>query len=292
MTYAGVAPLQVQKYQKSQSNNSPDLVAVEEPLEIRIGYGPEHARKEMQLAVTMRTPGHDLELVMGFLFTEGIIQVATEAVSMRHCEQVKEEEKGNVVRAELTPALAINEKQWSRHFYVSSSCGVCGKSSIDAVRNTACPVLNPNLHVTPETIHHLPDKLRKMQTVFEYTGGLHAAALFDQEGNLLMMREDVGRHNAMDKLIGAALASKMIPLQNNMVLLSGRVSFELVQKALMAGLPMVAAVGAPSSLAVKLAKVFNMTLIGFVRNQRFNVYSGADRVSGDKLKTSNIKQRA
>ncbi len=280
MTYAGVAHLQVKKYQESQVKENPDLVTVEEPLEIRIGYGPEHARKEMQLAVTMRTPGHDLELVMGFLFTEGIIQAATEVVSIRHCEQVKEEEKGNVVRAEFSPMLEIDEKRWSRHFYVSSSCGVCGKASIDAVKTTACPVLNPNLQIAAEAVHQLPVKLRKAQTVFEYTGGLHAAALFDAEGTLLMMREDVGRHNAMDKLIGAALAAGNVPLQNNLVLLSGRVSFELVQKALMVGLSFVAAVGAPSSLAVKLAKEFNMTLIGFVRNQRFNVYSGDERIRG------------
>jgi len=280
MTYAGVAHLQVNKYEENQVKEHPDLVAVEEPLEIRIGYGAEHARKEMQLAVTMRTPGHDLELVMGFLFTEGIIQAATEVVSIRHCKQVKEEEKGNVVRAELSPMLEIDEKRWSRHFYVSSSCGVCGKASIDAVKTTACPVLNPNLRIAAEAVHQLPLKLRKAQTVFEYTGGLHAAALFDAEGNLLMMREDVGRHNAMDKLVGAALAEGKIPLQNHLLLLSGRVSFELVQKALMAGLPIVTAVGAPSSLAVKLAQEFNMTLIGFVRNRRFNIYSGDERMKG------------
>jgi FdhD protein len=278
MKYTGVAPLQVKKYERNQINESPDLVAVEEPLEIRVGYGPEHKRKEIQLAVTMRTPGHDLELVTGFLFTEGIIQGVKDVLSIRHCVQVKEEEAGNVVRAELSPTLEIDEKQWSRHFYVSSSCGVCGKSSMEAVKTIACPILNSNLQVAAEIIHQLPVKLREMQTVFEHTGGLHAAALFSPEGNLLLMREDVGRHNAMDKLVGAALTAGSLPLENYLVLLSGRTSFELVQKALMAGIPLLAAVGAPSSLAVDLAKEFDLTLLGFVRDHRFNIYTGADRI--------------
>ncbi len=279
MTYAGVAHLQVKKYQENRFDEQPDLVAVEEPLEIRIGYGPEYARKEMQLAVTMRTPGNDLELTMGFLFTEGIIQFSKDVLNIRHCVQVKEDEKGNVVRAELSPALEIDEKQWSRHFYVSSSCGICGKSSIESVKTTACPILNPKMRVGAEIIHQLPARLREIQMVFEHTGGLHAAALFDFEGSLLMMREDVGRHNAMDKLIGAALAAGNIPLQNHLVLLSGRASFELVQKAIMADIPVLAAVGAPSSLAVRLAQEFNMTLLGFVRDHRFNIYTGAERIT-------------
>lgn len=278
MTYSGVAHLQVKKYQENEPKESPDLVAVEEPLEIRIGYGPEHARKQIQLAVTMRTPGHDLELATGFLFTEGIISSIKDMVSIQHCIQVKEEEAGNVVRAELSPELPIDEQRWSRHFYISSSCGVCGKSSMEAVKATACSVINPTLQVAAEIIHQLPNKLRETQTVFKHTGGLHAAALFDPEGNLLMMREDVGRHNAMDKLIGATLAAGWVPLQHHLVLLSGRASFELVQKGLMAGIPLLAAVGAPSSLAVNLAKEFNMTLLGFVRNRRFNVYTGTDRI--------------
>jgi FdhD protein len=279
MTYAGIAHLQVKRYQGSQIKESPDLVAVEEPLEIRIGYGPEHKRKEIQLAVTMRTPGHDLELATGFLFTEGIIQAIKDVLSIRHCVQVKEEEAGNVVRAELSPALEIDEKQWSRHFYVSSSCGVCGKSSMEAVRSIACALLNTKLQVDAAIIHQLPDKLRERQTVFAHTGGLHAAALFTPEGNLLLMREDVGRHNAMDKLVGAALAAGNIPLQNHLVLLSGRASFELVQKALMAEIPLLAAVGAPSSLAVNLSKEFDLTLLGFVRDHRFNIYTGNDRIN-------------
>lgn len=290
MTYAGVAHLQVKKYQENELKESPDLVAVEEPLEIRIGYGSEHARKQMQLAVTMRTPGNDLELATGFLFTEGIIQSFEDIISIQHCVQVKEEEAGNVVRAELSSELLIDEQQWSRHFYVSSSCGVCGKSSMEAVKSAGCPVLHSNVQVMAEVIHQLPDKLRKTQTVFAHTGGIHAAALFDTTGNLLMMREDVGRHNAMDKLIGAALAAGKLPLQNHMVLLSGRASFELVQKALMAGIPILAAVGAPSSLAVNLAKEFNMTLLGFVRNHRFNIYSGEDRIK-DSFVSEEIQKK-
>lgn len=262
----------------------PDLLAVEEPLEIRIGYGPEHQRQEKSLSVSMRTPGHDLELALGFLLGEGIITSAQDVLSIRHCQQVKKEEEiGNVVRAELVYELPIDLEKLQRHFYTTSSCGVCGKSSIEAVHLSACHYLPPDRPViNMELIHQLPGKLRKAQSVFEYTGGLHAAALFDQEGELILMREDVGRHNALDKLIGASLQMGLLPLHNHLLQLSGRSSFELVQKAMVAGIPLVSAVGAPSNLAVKLAESAGMTLLGFVREQRYNIYSGMQRINISK----------
>jgi len=230
--------------------------------------------------VTMRTPGHDLELALGFLLGEGLVRTALDVLSVKYCHQVeKEEEKGNVVRAELAYDLTVDWEKLQRHFYTSSSCGVCGKSSIEAVNLNACNFLPHGQPVFDvKMIHDLPEVLRKQQAVFEHTGGLHAAALFDEQGELIMMREDVGRHNALDKLIGAAAFADMLPLHNYLIQLSGRASFELVQKAILAGTPLLSAVGAPSSLAVKLAKSAGMTLLGFVRNQRYNIYSGDHRI--------------
>ncbi|UII32383.1 formate dehydrogenase accessory sulfurtransferase FdhD [Fulvivirga ulvae] len=257
----------------------PDLIAVEEPLEIRIGFGEESQREQRSISVTMRTPGHDFELALGFLFTENIISDHDEVVSIRYCYDAgKQEERENVVRVELSPAVKIDFKKIERHFYTSSSCGVCSKTSIDAVK-TGCPVLNSDLRIDENIIHQAPATLRHEQQVFEYTGGLHAAGLFNEKGDLIIMREDVGRHNALDKLVGAALVKQMVPLSDYFVLVSGRASFELVQKSLMAGIPLMAAVGAPSSLAVALAEDFNMTLLGFVRNQSFNVYCGRERLT-------------
>lgn len=256
-----------------------DLLAVEEPLELRLGYGPAVDRQQKAISVTMRTPGHDFELALGFLFTEGIIQRYEEVASIHYCQDLgRKHSKENVVRVELRPEVQPDLLRLQRNFYTSSSCGVCGKASIEAIE-TICP--QPTVHpctVTEEVIHQAPDALLKAQLVFQYTGGLHAAGLFDTTGKLLLWREDVGRHNALDKLIGACLTAHQLPLQNTFVLLSGRLSFELVQKAVMAGLPVLAAVGAPSHLAVSLAREFDMTLLGFVREQRFNIYSGAHRI--------------
>jgi FdhD protein len=264
------------------ATGQPDLLAVEEPLEIRLGYGPAGHRQQRSISVTMRTPGHDFELVLGFLFTEGIIQDYEAVASIHYCEnlgrQQKEEEKENVVRVELKAGVQVDIEGLQRNFYTSSSCGVCGKSSIAALQ-AICPY--PAAHpfsVAEEVIHQAPEALRKAQLVFQYTGGLHAAGLFDPTGKLLLWREDVGRHNAMDKLIGACLMDRELPLKNVFVLLSGRVSFELVQKALMAGLSMLAAVGAPSSLALNLAREYDITLLGFVRDGRFNIYHGSQRL--------------
>lgn len=256
-----------------------DLLAVEEPLEIRLGYGPAGDRQQRAISITMRTPGHDFELALGFLFTEGIIQRYEEVESIHYCQDLgRRQSKENVVRIELRPEVQPDLQRLQRNFYTSSSCGVCGKASIEAIE-TICP--QPIAHhctVTEEVIHQAPDTLLKAQLVFQYTGGLHAAGLFDTAGKLLLWREDVGRHNALDKLIGACLIGQQLPLQDTFVLLSGRLSFELVQKSVMAGLSVLAAVGAPSHLAVNLAREFDITLLGFVREHRFNIYSGAQRV--------------
>ena len=252
-----------------------DQLAAEEPLEIRVGYEIAGQRQHRTLSVTMRTPGHDEELAAGFLLTEGIIQEKHDLLGIIPCPDVqKAEEAGNVVRAELAAHVKVDFAAMERHFYTSSSCGVCGKTSIDAVRTASCPVLpasGPYLRYA--VVHQLPEKLRAAQTGFEQTGGQHASALFTPEGALLLLREDVGRHNALDKVIGAALLAGWLPLHHHILLVSGRVSFELVQKAAAAGIGVLAAVGAPSSLAIQAAESFGMTVLGFVRNERFNIYS-------------------
>ncbi len=269
----------VKRISTSGVESKPDLLAIEEPLEIRIGFGLLTDRQQKSLSVTMRTPGYDFELATGFLFTEGIIQVFDQIESIKYCEDVgKQDQKENVVRVELKPEVQLDFEKLQRNFYMSSSCGVCGKSSIESVK-VNCSVIRDDLKVSSGVIHSLPDKLRKEQSVFEYTGGLHAAALFDSAGMNIILREDVGRHNALDKVIGAMLFKKEVPLSTYILLVSGRASFELVQKASVAGIPVLAAVGAPSSLAVDLAKEFGMTLLGFVRDQRFNIYCGEQRVT-------------
>ena len=274
-----VKSVRVKKISNEKQESTPDLLAMEEPLEIRIGFGPLNERQQKSLSVTMRTPGHDFELASGFLFTEGIIQYFDQIESIKYCEDAgKQEEKENVVRIELKPEVKIDFEILQRHFYTSSSCGVCGKSSIDSVR-VACQKLIDQFSISSSVVHKLPEALRKAQQVFEYTGGLHAVGLFNANGELILLREDVGRHNALDKVIGAMLFRKEVPLSNYILLVSGRASFELVQKAALAGTPMLAAVGAPSSLAVDLANEFGMTLLGFVRDNRFNIYSGEQRIT-------------
>ncbi|MET4075641.1 formate dehydrogenase accessory sulfurtransferase FdhD [Hymenobacter sp. UYCo722] len=252
-----------------------DQLAAEEPLEIRVGFEVDGQRTHRTLSVTMRTPGHDEELAAGFLLTEGIIHAKADLLGIIPCPDVqKAEEAGNVVRAELAAHVKVDFAAMERHFYTSSSCGVCGKTSIDAVRTTSCPMLPATgPHLRYDVVHQLPDKLRAAQAGFEQTGGQHASALFTPEGELLLLREDVGRHNALDKVIGAALLAGELPLHQHILLVSGRVSFELVQKAAAAGIGILAAVGAPSSLAIQAAESFGMTVLGFVRNERFNIYS-------------------
>ncbi len=250
-----------------------DHVAVEEPLEIRVGYGPPENRQSRTVAITMRTPGHDAELACGFLHGEGIIRTAGDVAS------IAAELAGNSIRVDLDERCEFNLQRLERHFYTTSSCGVCGKTSIEAIQIARAPSLpKDEPRMSAAAIQGLPERLRSEQAVFDRTGGLHAAALFDEIGKVVCLREDVGRHNAVDKLVGAQLRGGWLPLSQRGIMVSGRASFELVQKALMAGVPLLAAVGAPSSLAVETAVWFGMTLLGFVRDGRFNIYSGARRI--------------
>lgn len=259
----------------SSPGSSEDLLAVEEPLEIRIIFGEEKNRQERNISVTMCTPGQEEELALGFLFTEGIIKHFEEVLSVA----VPGNNPDRTVTLTLKPGIFFDPKKIERHFYTSSSCGVCGKSSIDSVR-AIFPFAtgSDSLRVHTDQMLQLPGILRNTQEIFNHTGGLHASALFDMDGQLLITREDVGRHNALDKLIGAMLKKGMLPLDQHILLLSGRASFELLQKAVMAGIKIIAAVGAPSSLAVSLAKETNTTLAGFLREGRFNIYSGEHRI--------------
>ena len=252
-----------------------DLLAVEEPLEIRLTFG-DLIRKEMPLMVTMRTPGNDFDLVRGFLISESVISTNEDILRISYCKNVIEDELGNVVRVELQPSLVFDSKKLQRNFYTSSSCGVCGKSSIESVINHCQPILS-KVKVGQEQIVKAPEKLREAQRVFNHTGGLHAAGLFADTGELLLMREDVGRHNAFDKLTGA-MYERGMKVAGHFILVSGRTSFELVQKCVMVGVPILAGVGAPSSLAVKLAIEANLTLLGFVKSDSFNIYSRAERI--------------
>jgi FdhD protein len=250
-----------------------DYLAAEEPLEIRIGEDP--------LSVTMRTPGHDLELAAGFLFTEGLVQRRAQIVALEALEAdtgTTEENRGNVVQAKLAPESAPDFEKMRRHFFAASSCGICGKASIDSVRARTLEPPNPDFRLDPEVLVRLPDALRASQAVFGRTGGLHAAGLFNAAGELLVLREDIGRHNAVDKVIGWALLEERVPLGETILLVSGRGGFEIVQKAIVAGLPVVASVSAPSSLAVQLARELRQTLIGFLRGRRFVVYAGEERI--------------
>lgn len=265
--------MKVERHDAANVAMADDLLVAEEPLEIRLGHGPEHDRKEVRLSVTMRTPGNDEELALGFLFTEGIVAEAQQVVRVAYCENVKDEERGNVVRAELHPDVEVDAGKWQRNFYTTTSCGVCGKSSIDAVHAVCTRKPGRKPQVGSALITALPDRMREAQTVFKHTGGIHAAALFNDQGRLLLLREDVGRHNAVDKVIGAMLNAGYTT-DNTLLLVSGRAGFELVQKCTMAGIPAMAAVGAPSSLAVQLARESGLLLIGFLRGDRFNVYSG------------------
>ena len=254
----------VQRIEGDSSASFQDLLAVEEPLEIRLG--------DKTISITMRTPGYDPELAAGFLFTEGILNGPHQIRDIKHSK--------NSIAVQLKPDVEVDFERLQRNFYTTSSCGVCGKASIEALRIQGCPVLPRSSATLDATlIHRLPQAQRDEQAVFQRTGGLHAAALFDFQGNLILLREDVGRHNAVDKLIGAQMLAGRTPLSDTLLLVSGRASFELTQKALMAGIPILAAVGAPSSLAVETAQRFNMTLLGFVRDGRFNIYSGASRIT-------------
>jgi FdhD protein len=254
-----------------------DVLATEEPMETRlIAAGRRHT-----VAVTMRTPGSDFELSAGFLYGEGIVATRDQIRAITYCRdrEVEPEQRYNIVNVELRSGLDPDLRTLERHFYTNSSCGVCGKASLEALEIRGCPIVAPGPLVTPEVIYALPDQLRRAQRLFEDTGGLHAAALFDAAGNLETVREDVGRHNAIDKLVGWALLQGRLPLANHIVMVSGRSSFEILQKCVAAGAPILCAVSAPSSLAIDVARRFGVTLVGFLRGRRFNIYSGKERIA-------------
>ena len=254
----------------------PDTLATEEPLEIRLISGD----VRQTAAVTMRTPGADFELAAGFLYGEGIVRSPEDILKISYCvdADLDAEQQYNIVNVELRGSRDYDPKSLERHFYTTSACGVCGKASLEQLELRGCPTILPGPNVAAEVIYSLPEKLRKAQGLFEATGGLHAAALFDARGNLVALKEDVGRHNATDKLVGWALLEGRLPLSNHIVMVSGRSSFEILQKCLAAEVPVVCAISAPSSLAVDVARRFGMTLVGFLRGKRFNVYNGHERI--------------
>jgi FdhD protein len=258
---------QVTEWEDGAVRSQQDSIAAEEPLEIRVDGTP--------LSVTMRTPGNDLELAAGFLLTEGIIDSRDQLDHIR-AAALGSAAKSNVVEVQLKSAQFTAENL-QRNFFSASSCGICGKASIEAIRRRGLRAPNGDFRVPPEVLCRLPETLRAGQPIFDRTGGLHAAALFDAQGDLIVLREDIGRHNAVDKLVGWALLENRLPLSNSVMLVSGRGGFEIIQKALAAGIPVLASVSAPSSLAVKLARELGLTLVGFLRGQRFVVYSGKFR---------------
>lgn len=261
-------PVKVLRYDSGRvTEAADDEVAREEPLEIRVRGRP--------ISITMRTPGHDEELAAGFLLSEGVIRCGSQVLTMEACER---NEEGNLLNVRLDPLVGVDFDKLTRHVFASSSCGLCGKASIDAVRGQF-PQIESDLNVSAETILSLPGQMTRAQPTFTRTGGLHAAALFTGEGKLVVLREDVGRHNAVDKVLGYALLHNLLPLSRHILLVSGRTSFEILQKALAAQVAVVAAVSAPSSLAVEFAQEAGQTLVGFVRGQRMNVYSRPDRIA-------------
>jgi FdhD protein len=277
------------------SQTAEETLAVEEPLEIQLGYGTAASRAVKSISVTMRTPGYDFELAAGFLMTEGVVRDVNDIeriayAGVRSIDEPAERSPGqgilayqpwkNIVRVELAMGVTVSLANLERNFYTTSSCGICGKASLLALQSVCPPRRSNTFSMSAETLYTLPARLRAAQSVFERTGGLHGAGLFNAGGELLGLREDVGRHNAVDKLLGAEFLADRTPLRECLLLLSGRASFELLQKAVMGGVAMVASVGAPSSLALRVAKDFDITLVGFLRDYHFNVYHGAERVSG------------
>ena len=275
----GVSRVKISRLADSRLVELKDVVAVEEPLEIRVEFTRNGARETSAVSVTMRTPGDDFELAAGFLYGEGLVRRREEVTEISYC-QTDEPQAYNIVVVKLGPEAHFDPAALSRNFYMSSSCGVCGKASLEAVEVRGCEQIpDEGLSLDPSILSGLPEKLRARQGLFDRTGGIHAAGRFDEAGELVSVREDVGRHNAVDKVVGEAFLAGELPLGRTILAVSGRTSFEIMQKALAAGIPLVVAVGAPSSLAVDLAKRFNMSLLGFTRSDGFNVYAGAERIA-------------
>ena len=270
----------ISKVRDGVSEAMADYVAVEEPLEIRLGYSTPDGRATRSVSITMRTPGNDRELAAGFLYTEAIIRRPEDIASIETCgPPAPDSGNHNVIRVDLLPDVTVDLGKLQRHFYTTSSCGVCGKTSLDAIRVAlAQPFNNVDTRFSRAVLTTIPDRLRQAQHTFEETGGLHAAAAFNSQGDLSVTMEDVGRHNAVDKVVGSLLLNKELPANELGLMVSGRASFELMQKTLVAGMPLLAAVSAPSSLAVQLAVEFNMSLIGFLRGNTFNIYAGEERI--------------
>lgn len=263
-----IASVEVTRVVGESAAGGDDVVAVEEPLEIRCAWTAGDELREKSISVTMRTPGDDGDLAAGFLFTEGLLHAAADVDSLRHWSSP------NVMRVALRNGARFDTSKLDRHFYTTSSCGVCGKTSIEALRVATSSQPQKSGAIRTAVIHRLPQKLEEHQAAFRATGALHAAAIFDAGGALLRCREDIGRHNAVDKVIGSLFLENATPLSDTILMVSSRTSFEIVQKAVMAGIPVIASVGAPSTLAVDLARDFHVTLLGFVRDGRFNVYTG------------------
>jgi FdhD protein len=280
MTGSSLA-VDISRVEGDQDQNVSDVVAIEEPLEIQLSSSTAAGSAAKSISITMRTPGDDANLALGFLLTEGIIESADQIMSVGHRgEPTPESGRQNIIRVELRPDVEVDLDRLERHFYTTSSCGVCGKTSLEALRVTGqMSLARHGGKFAREVIVSMPDRVMDQQRVFATTGGLHAAAVFDPHGEIIVVKEDVGRHNATDKAIGALFQAGRLPGNTYGLLVSGRASFELMQKSLVAGIPLLAAVGAPSSLAVQTAKEFDMTLVGFLRGAKFNIYAGADRIS-------------
>jgi FdhD protein len=273
--------VEISKISSGASESMADSVAVEEPLEIRLGYSTPDGRATRSISITMRTPGNDRELAAGFLYSEAIVHRGQDIASIETCgPPAADSGNHNVVRVDLAADVEVDLGRLQRHFYTTSSCGVCGKTSLDALRiNGAEPIGDEAASFSRSTLTRIPEALRAAQPTFEATGGLHAAAAFNPKGDLRVTMEDVGRHNAVDKVIGSLLLNNELPANQLGLMVSGRASFELMQKTLVAGMPLLAAVSAPSSLAVQLAKEFNVSLVGFLRGDTFNIYAGEERIT-------------
>ncbi len=277
----GSFAVDISKHRGDRATRRADVVAVEEPLEIRLGYSTPDGRATRSISITMRTPGDDEALAAGFLTTESIVRNADDIASIDVCgPPAPDSGNHNVIRVELKAGVEVDLGRLQRHFYTTSSCGVCGKTSLDALKVVGQQPMRAGEPVfSKATLVTLPERLRAAQQTFEETGGLHAAAAFDRDGNFVAVMEDVGRHNAVDKVVGRLLRDGRLPGSELGIIVSGRASFELMQKTLVAGIPMLVAVSAPSSLAVRLAQEFNMTLVGFLRGDTFNIYAGEERIS-------------
>jgi FdhD protein len=275
---ANIVDTSVTEITTDRARERSDELATEEPMEIRVLQPVNGKMLKHSIAITMRTPGSDFELAVGFLFSENVLRRKSDVSRISYCDDPEEIQQYNIVNVQLSDSVEFDASKLSRNVYTSSSCGICGKASLELVKSSGAENPVGDFQVSSSAVLKLPEILRNSQSIFGRTGGLHASGLFNPNEHLLGVKEDVGRHNALDKLVGSLLLSGRLPAKNSILLVSGRASFELVQKAVIAGIPFLCALGAPSSLAVSLAKEYGMTLVGFLRGERFNVYSGLERI--------------